>query len=64
MNGRITAWTRQFGTDPSTFYGFQYDAVDQLVGAALTNGTPASPGTLIQKYASITMTPAPVIARP
>ena len=48
--GQITNWTRQFDNNPATFYKFQYDAVNQLVGAALTNGTPASPTTLVKQY--------------
>lgn len=48
--GQITNWTRQFDAAASTFYSFQYDAVDQLVGANLTNNTPASPEALIQQY--------------
>ena len=34
---RITAWTRQAGTEPPSTYNFAYDDADQLVSGSVTN---------------------------
>jgi RHS repeat-associated protein len=49
-DGQIKNWTRQFDGSGNTFYGFGYDAANQLLVAGLTNGTPSSVDTMLQQF--------------
>jgi RHS repeat-associated protein len=50
VDGQVTTWNRSQGSTDSSYYGFTYDAIGQLLTAKLMSQTPGVPDSLVKEF--------------